>query len=158
MTKVMQQKMSGISLREGEKIIVNCQISPGIFWKSLAVFILALILGVFVAPQLGGLFLIVSVVTFALAFMTQRFLLLVLTNQRVLVRHGLVKLDTTQLRFSSLESVEVQKTLIGHFLGYGNIVLTGNGSRILIIPFVANAEAFRNALDEILYTREAQQK
>tara|TARA_B100001179_G_scaffold231924_1_gene223177 strand:- start:786 stop:1304 length:519 start_codon:yes stop_codon:yes gene_type:complete len=146
-------RLADIGLREGETIIINGIISPGIYWKSLFVLLLALLISL-LAWQLGALLLIVSIMMFGVAFLTQRFLLLVLTDHRVIVRYGIMNLETTQIRFSSMESVEVQRTLVGQLLGYASVVLTGTGTRVLIVPFVANANQFRNALDEILFRQD----
>ena len=146
-------RLADIGLREGETILINGIISPGIYWKSLFVLLLALLVGL-LAWQLGALLLIVSLIMFGVAFLTQKFLLLVLTDHRVIVRYVIINLETTQIRFSSLESVEVQRTLVGQLLGYASVVLTGTGTRVLVVPFIANANQFRNALDEILFRQD----
>lgn len=146
-------RYAGISLREDEKILVDGIVSTGIFWKAFAVAMLAVCVGL-MAWQLGVFLLIVSFLMFVVAALTKRFLLLALTDYRVLVRYGIMNLETLQIRFDSLESAEVHKTLVGQFLGYGNVVLTGKGTRRIIIPFIDNAEFLRDRLDEILYERE----
>ncbi len=150
-------RYAGISLREGEKMLAAGDISAGIFWKSFAIALIALCIGLF-AWQLGAFLFAVALVMFLVASLTKRFLLLALTDYRVLVRYGIMNLETLQIRFDSLESAEVHTTLMGQFLGYGNIVLTGNGTRRIIIPFVSNAVYFRDKLDQILYKREKERQ
>ena len=150
-------RYAGISLREGEKILAEGLISTGIFWKSFAVLIIAICVGLF-AWQLGVFLLVVAMLMFLVSSLTKRFLLLALTDYRVLVRYGIMNLETLQIRFDSLESVEVHRTLMGQFLGYGNVILTGNGTRRIIIPFVANAAYFRDKLDQVLYKREKERE
>ncbi|MGE4313074.1 MAG: PH domain-containing protein [Pseudobdellovibrionaceae bacterium] len=141
-----------ISLRDGEEMYLEGIISGGIFWKSLAVACLGLVVGL-IAWQLGLLLLIVAGIMFLIAWLTRHYLLLVLTNHRVLVRYGIINLDTTQIHLETIESVEVRRTLIGRFLGYASVVVSGTGSRVLIIPYIENADHFRNVLDELLYRR-----
>lgn len=139
-----------LSLREDETIIAEGVISSGIYWKAFAVLVLAIIIGL-KAWQLGVFLGFVTFVMFVMAALTRKFLLLILTNHRVIVRFGIMNLDTIQIRFSSIESVEVKRTLIGQFLGYGIVAIRGTGTRSIAVPFVANAVAFRDILDEVLY-------
>ena len=99
----------------------------------------------------------VSLLVFGYAFLLRSFLLLIVTNQRVFFRSGLIKVDTVQLRLDKIESVEIQRTLVGHALGYGTVLLTGTGSRLAFIPFLSNAAEIRNVIDELLYEREKTQ-
>ena len=155
-----QKNYKGTKLRDGERLLSNARISNGIYWKSVAVCMLAflVVLAVNSAWLLGAFLLFVAVVMACIAFLTKTILFLVLTDQRVLVRRGIIKIDTLQLRLDSLESVEVQRTLVGQFLGYASVVITGVGSRFTIIPFVANAVEFRDLLDDKLFTKDKETK
>lgn len=141
------------ALREGEQVLIQGRISAAIFWKACGVLALALLVGLNI-PQLGYFLCLVSVLTFAYAFLLKSILLIVVTNQRVFFRSGLIKVDTVQVRLERIESVEIQRTLIGHMMNYGTIVLTGTGSRFSYIPFLANAGEIRNVLDDLLYKRD----
>jgi uncharacterized membrane protein YdbT with pleckstrin-like domain len=142
-----------ISLREGEKVLIRGNISTGIFWKAFAVLMLALLVGV-VAWQLGVFLGIVALMTFAYESLLRKFLLLIVTNERIFFRSGLLKVDTVQVRLERVESVEIQRTLTGQVLGYGTVVLTGTGSRFSYIPYLENAAEIRNVIDDLLYQRE----
>ena len=148
-----KRSYKGTRLREDENLLISGRISNGIYWKAIAVFILACLVGM-KAWQLGVFLLIVSGVIAIIAYLTRRFLFLVLTNQRVLIRRGIIKIDTMQLRLDSLESVEVQRTLVGQVLGYASVVITGVGSRFTIVPFVADAVRFRDMLDDELFAKD----
>ncbi len=141
------------ALREGEQVLIQGRISGAIFWKACAVLVIALLIGL-LAPPLGYFLCLVSVLTFAYAFLLKSILLIIVTNQRVFFRSGLIKVDTVQVRLERIESVEIQRTLIGHMMNYGTIVLTGTGSRFSYIPFLANAGEIRNVLDDLLYKRD----
>ncbi|MBL4589624.1 MAG: PH domain-containing protein [Alphaproteobacteria bacterium] len=151
--KRKRKSFNGIALRDGETPVLNARISIGIFWKAAAVVIIALLIGL-LAWQLGVFLLLVACLTASIAALTRRFLFLALTDQRVLMRRGIIKIDTMQLRLDSIESVEVQRTIVGQFLGYASIVITGIGSRFTIIPFVENAVEFRDMLDDALYAKD----
>lgn len=141
------------SLREGEAILVRGIISNAIFWKATAILFIALLIGLVAAP-LGYFICFVSFLAFAYAFILKSILMLVVTNQRVFFRSGIVKVDTVQVRLERIESVEIQRTIVGHFLNYGTVVLTGTGTRFSYIPFLANAAEVRNVIDELLYKRD----
>lgn len=142
-----------MSLREGEKVLIRGDISTGIFWKAFAIFMLALLFSL-LAWQLAVFLGIVAMLTFGYEMLLQKFLLLIVTNERIFFRSGLLKVDTVQVRLERVESVEIQRTLTGHMLGYGTVVLTGTGSRFSYIPYLSNAAEIRNVIDEMLYARE----
>lgn len=136
-----------------EKLVRVVTISAGIYWKGLAVLVFAVLL--FLKwPPLGILFLIVSGLMLLIAYLTKHFLLLAATDKRILMRSGIINLDIIQLRYSKIESVELAWTLIGQFLGYASVVITGTGQRVTIIPFVADAVAFREEMSAILLAKD----
>lgn len=141
------------SLREGEVVLARGEISLAIFWKTVVVLIIALLVGLIAAP-LGYFLAIVSLFMFVYGMILRSILLLIVTNQRIFFRSGIVKVDTVQVRLERVESVEIQRTIIGHLLKYGTIVLTGVGSRFSYIPFLANAGQIRNVIDDLLYKRD----
>jgi len=107
-----------------------------------------------IAPPLGIFMGIVALLTFIYSLLLQKFLLLTVTNNRIFFRSGLIKVDTVQVRLDRVESVEIQRTITGQLLNYGTVVLTGIGSRYSYIPYLANAAAVRNIIDDLLYQRE----
>jgi hypothetical protein len=141
-------------LVEGEEILVMAQIHPAIYWKSVAVLIFAVILMIFVAPMLGAFFFFVGTCMAATAAMTQHFLLLALTNKRILARYGILQVEIVGMNYRNIESVESERMLPGHIFGYANIVIQGTGQRYIRIPFVANAVEFRKVYDQISLARE----
>lgn len=140
-------------LRPGESVLVRGRISNGIYWKAGAVLFIALLIGLLAAP-LGYFLCFVSLLTFIGASVVRKALMLVVTNQRIFFRSGIVKVDVVQVRVERIESVEIQRTIMGYLLHYGTIVLTGTGSRYSYIPFLANAAEIRNVIDDLLYQRD----
>lgn len=140
-------------LREGETILIKGQVSEGIFWKAFGVLMIAILLSL-IAIQLAIFMGIVALLTFFYALMLKNFLLLIVTNERIFFRSGLIKVDTVQVRLDRVESVEIQRTMTGQVLNYGTVVLTGIGSRYSYIPYLANAAEVRNIIDDLLYQKE----
>lgn len=140
-------------LTPDEKIIRHATISPGIYWKGIALLGLALLV-LIKAFNLGVFLLLVTAIILVIAHLTKHFLLLAATNKRIIMRGGIMNLDVIQLRYSKVESVEVAWTIMGQFLGYASVVITGTGSRVVVIPYVADAAQFRETINQQLMARE----
>jgi uncharacterized membrane protein YdbT with pleckstrin-like domain len=146
-----------VALREGERILAKGFVSYGIYWRSVVAFAFAAMVA-FLAVQLGVFLAFVGLVVFVYEFLRRKLLLMYVTNQRVILRSGIIKIDTVQVRLDRIESVEIQRTLMGHLMGYATIIITGTGTRLAFIPYLDNAPHIRNVLDDLLYQREKAQK
>jgi uncharacterized membrane protein YdbT with pleckstrin-like domain len=104
--------------------------------------------------NLGVFLLLVSFVMFLMARMTKHYLLLVLTDQRVIIRAGVLNLETIQFHYSKIESVEIAWSPVGRMLGYGTVFISGTGSRVIAVPFIANALEFRSTVDNLITRQE----
>jgi hypothetical protein len=135
-------------LVKGEEIVSEAVIHPGIYWRTVAVFILAILTSLFVF-ELGLLLLVVSIAMFIHVTVKKSLLMLIVTNKRVLVRYGILQVDVVDMRFSKIESLELERMLPGYLMGYANIVLMGTGNRYVVIPFVGNAVELRRAYNKI---------
>ena len=51
-----------------------------------------------------------------------------LTNKRVVFKKGFISRQTEEMRLSSIETVEIDQTVLGRLLGYGDIKITGRGT------------------------------
>lgn len=132
----------------GEQVVAQAEIHWGIYWQSVAVFILSLIVGLMVW-QLGVLLMITAVAMFIYASVKKHILFLVLTNKRVLTRYGILQVDVVDIRFSKIESVELERMPTGYIMGYANLVIMGTGNRYITIPYVANAPDIRQAYNRL---------
>ncbi len=145
-----QRELTEDRLLEGEEVLVRAEIArPEIYWKSFVVFIIAMLFWVFVAPQLGVILLVTSLLMFMRSYLQKSILLLALTNKRVLVRYGLLQIDVVDVHFDKIESIELERMLPGYLLGYATVVLMGTGNRYIRIPYVANGEALRKVYNEL---------
>lgn len=135
-------------LVDGEELVVEAKIHWAIYWKAVAVFILAVIVGLIIF-ELGVLLAVSAFVMFVHATLRKEILMLVLTNKRVLLRYGILQVDVVDMRFSKIESVELERMLPGYLLGYANVVLMGTGQRYVGIPYVGNAVEFRRAYNKL---------
>jgi len=99
--------------------------------------------------ELGALLAVVSVLMIIYATMLKEILMFVLTDRRVFVRTGILQVDVIDIRFSKIESVELQRMLPGYLLGYSNVVVMGTGNRYIAIPYVSNGVQIRRRYNRL---------
>lgn len=151
--KDLMLKRAGVTLTTDEKVIAAATIHDAIFWKSVAVFIVGMLLLIGVFQNLGFLLMFVGVVMFVMAYLSRMFLVLTATDKRIFVRSGYVYTDMIELRYAQVESIEVGITPIGQIFGYGSIIVSGTGQRRIIVPFVKDAIGFRRRVNDILVNK-----
>ncbi len=140
-------------LVKGEEVILKAEIHGAIYWKSVAILIFAFFVGLFILP-LGILLGIVGAILLCIAILTKHFLLLVVTNKRILARYGLLQMDFVDIRLSHVESIDLEHMLPGHIFGYANVVVMGTGQRLIRVPYVSNSDEFRRYYNEIVLANE----
>jgi hypothetical protein len=139
---------------EGESMISQAVIHPAIYLKGgvFAVFALSVIL--MGAGMLGVFFLMIAAGLLGYAYLTKHFLLVVLTNKRVFLRYGILKLDVVEFRYSQIETIQTGTTILGQFLGYTSLMITGVGTQRVVIPFVLNARQIQYHFNQIALLKE----
>jgi len=95
---------------------------------------------------LAGIIAAVGVLIIAAALVRRSSTELAVTNRRVIAKFGLVARSTVEMNLAKIESVRVEQTVMGRLLGYGSIIVTGTGSTMDPIRFIANPIAFRQAI------------
>lgn len=154
--KNMNVKKFGLSinlddiLTKDEEVIMYGRIHWGIYWKSVAVLIIALLVGLFLFVEIGVVIGIFGVLLLCYGVIKRHMLLLVLTNKRILARYGILQVDVVDVRFRHIESVELERMLPAFIMGYANIIIMGTGNRFIYIPYIANGIAFRRAYNEMV--------
>ncbi len=140
-------------LVKGEEVILRAELHGAIYWKSVALIIVALLLALSI-PPLGLLLAVVGVILLCIAILTRHFLLLAVTNKRILARYGLLQMDVVDIRLSKVESIDLERMLTGHIFGYANVVVMGTGQRLIRVPYIRNADAFRRYYNEMVLASE----
>ena len=147
-------RLAGITLGDGEALIAFAHIHAAVYWKAVAVWILAILLAVgFTAGTLGLFLAVVGAIMFVMAHLTRRFLILAATDKRVFVRSGWFYADMVELRYAQIESIELGIMPTGQIFNYGSVIVTGTGQRRIIVPFVADAVQFRSKVNDILVNK-----
>jgi hypothetical protein len=141
-------------LLEGETVIVSASVSDGIYWKPAAIFILALIVAILFAMELGILLAVVSVLMAIYAIVLKEILLLIVTNKRILVRYGILQVDVVDIHFDKVESIELARMIPGYIFGYSNVIIMGTGNRYIVMPYIANGIEIRRGFNEQTLNKE----
>jgi uncharacterized membrane protein YdbT with pleckstrin-like domain len=66
------------------------------------------------------------------------------TNMRVVHKTGFIKRRTFEMALDKVESVDVNQSILGRILNYGNVTVRGIGEGAETIDMIASPLAFRN--------------
>lgn len=68
------------------------------------------------------------------------------TDHRVIYKTGVISRRTVEMHVDQIESVEVEQSILGRILGYGDIVVHGSGEGSETIRLIADPLAVRSAI------------
>ena len=71
---------------------------------------------------------------------------LAVTNRRVIHKRGLVQRHTIEMSRGQVESVDVDQSILGRLMNFGDIVVHGTGTTPEPFRFIANPLRFRSAI------------
>ncbi len=159
-TKSFQDAEVDKMLVKGEEVILRAEFHWAIYWKACAIIALSLLVALLVPIvfPIAMLFSACGVVMLIIAKLTQHYMLLVVTNKRVLARYGLLQMDVVDIRLSKVESIDLERMLPGHLLGYASVVVLGTGQRLIRVQYIANAEKFRRYYNELVLAEEGNEE
>jgi hypothetical protein len=72
------------------------------------------------------------------------------TSKKVIIKTGLVNVETFELNLGQIETFQLQNTLLGRIIGFKNIEITGSGGSTRTIKSVARANQFHKAVIELM--------
>ena len=68
------------------------------------------------------------------------------TNMRVVHKTGFIKRRTFEMSLDKVESVDVNQSILGRLMNYGDVTIQGVGEGTQTISTIASPLAFRNAI------------
>lgn len=68
------------------------------------------------------------------------------TDRRIIFKEGLIRRETTEMNMTKVESVNVDQSILGRMLDYGDITVRGTGAGLSPLRMIQNPLAFRNAV------------
>jgi len=148
-----------MSLSSDENVIYSTRLSKRIFVKPFLASVLALVLAYIcgtIASEFAHYFvwacLALAVLCFVSPFTKYLLSQFQVTNQRVIIRHGLLARTTYEMILQKIESIAVNQSLADRFIwGSGTLVITGTGGTKEVFPNVGCAVAFQDHLNEALH-------
>lgn len=98
------------------------------------------------AGPVGGLLVLLGFVWIAAALIRRNSTELAVTDRRIIAKFGFIRRSTVELNLTKIESVRVEQSIAGRIFGYGSIIVTGTGSTMDPIAFIADPIRFRQAV------------
>ena len=95
---------------------------------------------------LGALCLVLTVILFARAWFARVTTEIAVTDRRVIFERGFIRRQTIEMNMSKVESVDVNQSILGRVLDYGDILVRGTGAGLEPLHMIAHPLAFRNAV------------
>ena len=133
------------NLISGEEIIYQASnhwfiLIPSFFYGILGIFSLVfLALTAFLSLPIT-LFLFILSFNAALPYFVNE---LAMTNKRVISKKGFIRSDTSELKLSKLETIEIKQSVLGRILGFGKIICIGTGGSETYIDNIDHPLEFR---------------
>lgn len=138
-------------LLENETVILRTQLHWIMFVQPLAWLIAGLVI-YYLHPQLTLLAIIPILFAIGLGIATAISYLSAefgVTNKRVLIKVGFIRIDSIETLLSKVESIQVHQSIIGRLLGYGTIIVCGTGG---------SRDQFANIDDPLSFRKQVQEQ
>ena len=143
-------------LRPGEQVRQISSIHWIVYWPGVAVALLAV-----VAYWLGDTRLLPRFwryTAYALTLVAAVLLIqqwfqwwiteIAVTNRRVIYKRGLIQRETNEMNMDKVESVQIDQSIFGRMLDYGNVTILGTGEGFKTLRTIANPVDLRKASPE----------
>jgi uncharacterized membrane protein YdbT with pleckstrin-like domain len=142
-------------LQPGEKVLYSTNLHWIFYWRAIAAWIAALVLLLLShATTAEGIILLClsasAVIALAALYWTVAAWFLRwttetdVTNLRVVHKAGFVRRRTFEMSLDKVESVDVNQSILGRILNYGDVTILGVGEGRETIANIASPLAFRN--------------
>jgi uncharacterized membrane protein YdbT with pleckstrin-like domain len=68
------------------------------------------------------------------------------TNRRVVYKNGLIRRETNEMNMDKVESVQIDQSIFGRMLDYGNVTILGTGEGFKTLRTIASPIELRNSI------------
>jgi uncharacterized membrane protein YdbT with pleckstrin-like domain len=141
-------------LQPGETLLYESKISWTTFVPGVLVLLVALIvfmlLRVWVtsvtwpAIAVGLLLLALSLFLLFRAWFERWTTEIAITDRRIILKRGFIRRDTAEMHMEKVESVDVNQSLFGRMLDYGDVTVRGTGAGLETLRLIDAPLEFRN--------------
>ncbi len=141
-------------LQPGEQVVYTTKLHWLIYFPAILLVIVGIVLA-YAANRLDGrsaialqivaaVFALMAVWSALRAFIRRMTTELAITDHRVIYKVGLLSRHTLEMNRAKVESVDVDQTLLGRFLGYGTVIVRGTGGSLEPMRDVTDPLSFRS--------------
>jgi uncharacterized membrane protein YdbT with pleckstrin-like domain len=143
-------------LQPGENVRFATDIHWMVYLPGLLVLAVALAVYVvawwFVAPGtlaiflhwLGGILFAAAAILLFLGWFKRWTVEVAVTDKRIIYKHGFISRHTIEMNLDKVESVDVEQSILGRLLGYGDIYVRGVGASLEPLRNIESPIEFRN--------------
>jgi uncharacterized membrane protein YdbT with pleckstrin-like domain len=141
-------------LQPGEQVRHISSIHWIVYWPGVAVALLAVVAYWFSETRLLTGFW--RYTTYALALVAVVLLIqqwfqwwvteIAVTNRRVIYKKGLIRRQTNEMNMDKVESVQIDQSILGRMLDYGNVTILGTGEGFETFRTIASPIELRNSI------------
>jgi uncharacterized membrane protein YdbT with pleckstrin-like domain len=136
-------------LQPGETVLYSGKIHWIVYLPSLAMWaaaVVALLAGAAFPPVLAvaALCAIVGFTVFFQALFRRWTTEIDVTNRRIVYKRGLINRHTVEMNMDKVESVDVDQSIMGRLLDYGDITVRGTGETMEVMRSIGAPLDFRN--------------
>jgi uncharacterized membrane protein YdbT with pleckstrin-like domain len=68
------------------------------------------------------------------------------TNRRVIYKKGFIRRQSNEMNMDKVESVQIDQSILGRLLGYGDVAILGTGEGFETLRAIAGPIEFRNSI------------
>lgn len=72
-----------------------------------------------------------------------------ITDQRIIIKKGILLIDTFEITYRKIESVELYQTLTGRIFNYGDVHIIGTGGTKYIVDSIKQPLKFKQKIQEL---------
>jgi uncharacterized membrane protein YdbT with pleckstrin-like domain len=129
---------------ENEKIIMADSISKPLLKFTVIVGMLIAIGGL-ISVFKGGtmIFLLFSFILFLYVIVLRHSTEYVITDKRILIKTGILSVQSVEINISKIESISVSQTILGRILNYGNLQISGAGNPMVKLEYIDSPLTFK---------------
>ena len=100
-------------------------------------------------PMVLWLLLVITLPLAIYEYLRVRHTELGVTNKRVISKTGIISRKSEEMKLTSIETVEIDQSILGRMLGYGNIKVSGRGSSDVLFRNVDDPMGVKRAIESV---------
>ena len=142
-------------LQPGEKVLYSTNAHWIFYWPAIVAWLVAIAFFILSHMVVGGTPTLLCLALAAIAAIAALYKMLTawfhrwttetdVTNLRVVHKTGFIKRRTFEMSLDKVESVDVNQSILGRLLNYGNVTILGVGEGKETISTIASPLEFRN--------------